>query len=71
MKEEEAPPPDKCPGYGTKLFNDEAPVLQFLGNVEYPFIAITPTLIWSSSTCWGPIYGSNRNILSFTLLETI
>ena len=33
-----------------------------LGNVEYPFIAITPrsTLTWSGSTWSGPIYRSNR-----------
>ena len=33
-----------------------------LGNMEYPFIAITPrsTLTQSSSTWSGPIYGPNR-----------
>ena len=47
------PPLNECPEYGTKLhlmvkFNPRT-----LGNMEYPFIAITPrfTLTQSSSTC--------------------
>ena len=41
--------PKKCPGYDTKLSDGDAGAL---GNVEYPFIAITPrsTLAWSDST---------------------
>ena len=40
-----------------------------LGNVEYSFIAITPssTQFLSGSTCLGPIYGSNSSVSSFNV----
>ena len=40
-------------------------MLGTFGNAEYPFIAITPRfiLVRNGSTCWGPIYGSNRTKL--------
>ena len=34
-------------------------------------ITLSSTLAWSGSTCQGLIYGLNRNILSFSALETI
>ena len=39
-----------------------------LESVEYFFIAITPrsTFTWFGSTCWSPIYRSNRTVQSFT-----
>ena len=50
-------PANECPVYDAK--NARAPVM---GNVEYPFIAITrrSILAWRSSTWKDPIYGSNR-----------
>ena len=35
-----------------------------LGIVDYPFIVICvkSTLTWSGSTCYGPIYKSNRSV---------
>ncbi len=46
-------PPNECPGFDTKQSDDEAPVmLEVLGNVKHPFIAIAPwsDLALSSST---------------------
>ena len=44
-----------------------------LGKLEYSFIAINPrsTLTQSGNTYLGPIYGSNRNIQSLSILGTI
>ena len=45
--------PNECPGYDIQQSDGEASVmLELLGNVECPFIAIAPrsTLAWSSST---------------------
>ena len=44
-----------------------------LGNVEYPFFAITPrsTFIWSGITCWSFIFDLNRTIQSFIILKII
>ena len=47
------PPPNECLAYNTKQSDCELPVmLELWGNVENPFIAITPrsTLVWSGST---------------------
>ena len=47
-------PPNECPRYDTKSSDSMAPVQDIWGNVEYPFIAITPRFILtqSVSTCW-------------------
>ena len=59
-------PTNECTGYDTKQSDGEVPVMpELLGNAEYPFIAISPryTLVQSSNTWLGPIYGSNRTKL--------
>ena len=46
-------PPNDCPGYDTKQSDGEVPaMLELMGNMEYPFIAIAPrsTLARSGST---------------------
>ena len=39
--------------------------------MEYPFIVINPrsTFTRSSSTCWGPIYGSNKTVKPFNFVK--
>ena len=46
-------PTNNCPGFDTKPSDDEVPVLELWGNVEYSFNAITPktTLAWMGSLC--------------------
>ena len=54
--------PKECPGHDIK--QSDGFQLGYLGNVEYPFIAIATrsTLAQSGSSWFGPIYGSNRTI---------
>ena len=49
--------------YKTELFELELFDTGALGNVEYPFIAITPRSTLRGSTWWGPIYALDRLIL--------
>ena len=45
---------------------------KIIGYMEYLFIDITPrfTVTQIGSTCYSPLYESNRTILSFTILNT-
>ena len=49
--------PNKCPVYDTEASEDETPVQDFLGNVEYPFIAPRSTL---TRSCSCPVYWGCR-----------
>ena len=48
---------NECPRDDIKLSAGEVPVMLYLGNAEYHFIAIAPrsTLVWSGSIWKGPI----------------
>ena len=65
-------PPNECPWYDAKLHLMVRLKPWNLGNVEYPFIAKTPssTLIRSGSTWWDPIYGSNRTVWHLNCMQT-
>ena len=65
-----APCPNECPVMTLNRIWWWGSSLEALGNVEYPFITITPrsTLTQSGSTCKGLIYGSNKtSVLGMTL----
>ena len=63
----------QLPWYETKPPDDEAQNPDVLRNVDYPFFSITTksTMIQSRSTCWGPIYGVNRTVKSFIIINNI
>ena len=66
------PTPNECPRYAIKQSDDEAPVLELGGNVEYFFLAIAPrsTLALSGRICLRLIYKSNRTIWHLNCVQT-
>ena len=66
---------NECPGYDTKQFESEAPVMQEFGRMRCtPFIAIAPrfTMTRSGSTWYGPIYRLSRtNLCTYVKLKCL
>ena len=65
-------PLNKCPGYDTKQFDGEAPVmLELWGISSTPSLPLLPGPLWPRVVApdKGPIYGLNRTKLWFTVFS--